>query len=86
MRKLYRYISFDLLNKLNKKAVKNKKNRSLTDELIKSLDKTKVFPITMSLLHNDVEMRCEILFNQNGKTGFLDLDLKDYQSLPKAMA
>jgi len=48
-----------------------------------TLDKTKVFPVILNFIHNDWEQRCEILFNQNGLTGFLDMNCEDFQTLPR---
>ena len=80
------YLTKELVTSLNNKAVKRKANRSLQDNFVENLSETNKFPIIQTLLHNDVEMRCNIVFNVVGKdavTGWLDIPLKEYHSLPK---
>ena len=84
MSKSYKYMDFYLLKKLNNKARRLKKNRSISDMIMNSLDKTKVFPVILNILHNDVEQRCQILFNEGGARGILDMDCEDFQTLPRA--
>ena len=83
MNKKYKYMDFYLLKKLNKKAIRSKKNRFISDTVMNTLDKTKVLPVILNFIHNDWEQRCEILFNQNGLTGFLDMNCEDFQTLPR---
>ena len=77
-------MDFDLLKKLNNKARRLEKNRSISDMIMNSLDKTKVFPVILNILHNDIEQRCQILFNKGGARGILDRDCKDFATLPRA--
>jgi hypothetical protein len=84
--KTYKYMDFYLLKKLNNKAKRLKKNKSISDMVMDSLDKTKVYPIILNILHNDFEQRCQILFNQDGARGFLDMDCEDFQTLPRGKA
>jgi hypothetical protein len=83
MSKSYKYLPYDLLKKLNKKAVRFEKNRFLTDDILNNLDRSKVYPVLVNILHNDFEQRCEILLNEKGSTAFLDMDCEDFQTLPR---
>ena len=80
--KMVPYLTKELFQQLNDDAVKRKANRAVTDELINSLSDTNKYPIVQTFLHNDIEMRCSIVFNENGNTCWLDIPLKEYHSLP----
>ena len=41
-----------------------------------------IFPIIFALVHNYVEMRVQILLNEKGLSGLLDIRFKTYDSLP----
>ncbi len=76
------------LETLNRKAIKANYNRQLNmDGLINAMDnKGKVellrFPITLSMIHNDTEVRVVFQFNHAGETAQLDMSFDDYAELP----
>ena len=78
----YSVIDTPSLLELNENAVKAQFNRSLTDEFIKSLDPDGFHLVINSMLHNDTEMRIEILCKQNGSDQpvevWLDCSFNDY--------
>lgn len=41
------------------------------------------YPINIAIPHNDENMRVEIILDETGKTGLLDMDFRTYESLPE---
>jgi hypothetical protein len=78
----YSVIDTKSLVELNDKAVKAEFNRSLTDDFIKSLDPNGFHLVINSMIHNDTEMRMEILCKQNGSKNpvevWLDCSFNDF--------
>ena len=42
-----------------------------------------LFPIAFSMLHNDDEMRVQIVLDQNGDSVWFTMPLKDFNALPE---
>jgi len=76
--------------RLNNKAIRKDKNRSVKTSFYKRLEEGFKYPISFSLLHNDKEIRTQIIYgadpasNDTGDvfTFWLDMDLRDYNELP----
>ena len=84
---MVKYLTKRDIIRLNNKAIRTKKNRSIRPDNYKVLRDTFKSPVVFSLLHNDFEMRVNILFGEVfGKLDYfwLDMDLKDYNKLPTA--
>ena len=91
---MVKYLTKRDIIRLNDKAIRTKKNRSIRPDNYKVLRDTFKYPVVFSLLHNDIEMRVNILFGEVfGKSKididfldcfWLDMDLKDYNKLPTA--
>ena len=82
-----KYLTKRDIIRLNNKAIRTNKNRSIRPDNYKVLRDTFKYPIIFSLVHNDIEMRVNILFGGVvGKleTFWLDMDFKDYDKLPTA--
>ena len=80
-----KYMTKDILRVLNKKAIDQKLNRSLVDDVFESIDDNEPnLPVVFSMVHNDVEMRVQLMFNRAGATGWLDMSFADYNALPAA--
>ena len=82
---MVKYLTKKDIIRLNNKAIRTKKNRSIRPDNYKVLRDTFKYPVVFSLLHNDFEMRVNILFGEVfGKLDYfwLDMDLKDYNKLP----
>tara|TARA_B100000902_G_scaffold106387_1_gene108268 strand:- start:479 stop:751 length:273 start_codon:yes stop_codon:yes gene_type:complete len=88
---IVKYVTVDLLKKLNDSAIKNKRNRAISDEymetLLKRTEKDIKFPIAASFPHNhDLERRCKIITDgDKNESVYLDIDLLDWDKLPKAV-
>ena len=78
-----KFFDFKTLKVLNEKAVKRKYNRSLYFEKL-PIAPEEYYPVVMSMLHNDVEIRCEILLNRKGDKCWLDVAIEDFNRLPEA--
>lgn len=80
-----KYFTFDSLKKANKKSKSYDLNRTLNDKFFKQLDKTKVYPISFSMSHNDDHMRVRFIHNDHGAEisgEWVDITLQDYDALP----
>ena len=56
------YIDQKRLKKLNDKAIRQDRNRTLRQSFVKSIDKDLRMPLVADMPHNDREMRCVFLF------------------------
>ena len=77
-----KFLTHERFEELNKKAVQNGMNRSLYFDRL-PIDAADRFPISLSLVHNDVEMRCVVVLNREGETAMLDMSFDDYNGLPE---
>ena len=76
-----KYFTKEELIKLNKKSIKEKRNRNLVESYVNKLPKNTVFPITIAFVHNEQEMRTIIILDDKGSHGQLDISFKDYKNL-----
>ena len=77
-----KFLTYTLFEQLNKKAVRQGLNRSVYFDRL-PIDKDDKFPVSLSIIHNDSEMRCEVVLNHDGDTAWLDMSLDDYKDLPE---
>jgi hypothetical protein len=77
-----KFLTYTLFEQLNKKAIKNRLNRSVYFDKL-PIDKNDRFPVSLSFLHNDKEIRCEVVLNRDGDTAWLDMSFNDYNGLPE---
>jgi len=78
-----KYMNYDILVFLNKRAISKQYNRSFyLDKL--PIKRDDLFPIVLSYLHNDVNMRCKLILNTGGDVGWLDIGVRDFNKLPTA--
>ena len=88
MSKKVKYLTKEQLIKLNNQSIKDNRNQNINNKVIENLPKynkvgsEKVFPIIWSMIHNDVEIRCLIQFDNNENKGLLDMSCTDYDKLP----
>ena len=82
---VYKYFSYDTLKATNKKSQSFNLNRTLNSRFFKRLDKTKLYPISVCLVHNDDHMRVRFVHNDGGfdaSGAWIDMTFEDYDSLP----
>ena len=77
-----KYLTRDFIIKLNNRAIQRNANRTLKAKFVSKLPDNCKNPIVEQLLHNDVEMRCHIAYNDKGNVCVLDIPLSDYNNLP----
>ena len=77
-----KYLTKEQFQRLNDRAIRRKANRTVKPEFIQRLSEGYKFPIIETLLHNDVEMRCNIALSSEGKACWLDISLSDFDVLP----
>jgi len=89
------YATKELLIKLNNRAIRRKSNRTLKPKALDKLPSTLGevglkgedandlirYPVTMTIPHNDVEMRCSFATHE-GQQLWLDISFKEYEALP----
>lgn len=72
---------------LNRSAVKAKRNRSFIDGIEDLLDPDGIHVVCYSMLHNDVEIRTNLLlkFKDTAEPvpGWLDMSIEDFNKLPE---
>lgn len=73
------------LIELNRRAVKAKRNRSFIDGIDELLDPEGIHVVAYSMLHNDFEIRCNLLLKfkdtEEPMPGWLDMSLEDFAKL-----
>lgn len=70
----------------NKAAIREKRNRQLNEEFLEELPDEGLFPIALAFdEHNRGEIRVQIIFDEEGTRGFLDLSKNRYDLLPVAI-
>jgi putative restriction endonuclease len=80
-----KYFTKDLLIEANNAAIREDRNRQLNEHYLENLPDDKVFPIILAMdEHNRGEIRVQIMFDEKGALGFLDLTKKRYNHLPQA--
>lgn len=80
------YLTKDQFIRLNDRAIRRDANRSLEPDFVDSLDADNKYPIIQTMLHNDIEMRCQIAYSALGETCWLDIALADFDVLPSVEA
>jgi len=77
-----KFLTYDTLKMLNDSAIRNGLNRSLVFEKL-PIAKADVYPVVMAFMHNDIEMRCELILNRHGDSAWLDMPIKAFNELPE---
>ena len=79
-----KFLTWEILKSINESSIRARRNRNFNFEKLPILPAEK-YPVVFSMLHNDVEMRVQILFNDRGDRGFLDMSIEQFNSLPAAI-
>ncbi|MEC1646279.1 HNH endonuclease [Bacillus halotolerans] len=80
-----KYFTKAILIEANNAAIREDRNRQLNEHYLENLPEDKVFPIILAMdEHNRGEIRVQILFDDKGTRGFLDMTKKRYNYLPQA--
>lgn len=76
-----KYFTKDLLIKANNESIRRGRNRNLVVRNIKKLPDDYKFPVLMEFIHNDSEMRTQVMLDPD-TTVYLDISFKYYEKLP----
>ena len=79
-----KFLNYETLKQVNAEALRSRRNRSITnfDNLL--INHTDLFPIAFSMIHNDFEVRAQVVLNDDGLTAWVDMPLKTFNKLPTA--
>lgn len=83
--KTKKYIPYDLLWKLNNKAIKRKYNRAIDPVWFAANLPVVNYVVVFELLHNDSEVRVVFAWVEDDevKKGTIDIDVADWDKLPE---
>jgi len=73
------------LRKANNVAIKTNRNRTLSKKVFKGRSNETLFPVTMAFPHNDVEVRVEVVLDEHGTVGMLDIPFRTFDTLGNVM-
>ena len=77
-----KYLTYDLLKQINESSVKADRNRNVFLNQL-PISRLHMFPVVTSFLHNDIEIRTQILLNNKGQTAWLDMAITEFNALPE---
>jgi len=75
------YMDKALLIAINNNAIKKNRNRTLIPEKVMELEDN-FFPVVFNMVHNDHEIRCQLMLNNEGATAWLDMPIEVFSQLP----
>jgi len=75
------YMDKRTLIAINDNAIRKNRNRTLIPEKVKELSDT-LFPVVFNMVHNDDEIRCQLMLNAEGATAWLDMPIGVFNKLP----
>lgn len=73
------------LRKANNVAIKTNRNRTLSKTVFKGRSNETLFPVTMAFPHNDVEMRVNVVLDEHGRSGMVDIPFSTFDALPNVL-
>ena len=75
-------LTYGMIEQINKSSVKARRNRNVYFDKLPIKDNGDISPVTLSFIHNEVEMRTQITLNGEGDSMALDMSFEEYDSLP----
>ena len=75
------YMDKKTLIAINDNAIRKNRNRTLIPEKVVELEDV-LFPVVFNMVHNDHEIRCELILNAEGATAWLDMPIGVFNKLP----
>ena len=69
------------LQAINESSVKAKRNRNLHFENLPISDDGTIYPVAFDFVHNEREVRTEIVLNGDGLTVWLDMSFGEFENL-----
>lgn len=81
-----KYFTKKLLIEANNASIRENRNRQLNEKFLEKLPSGNIFQIALAFdEHNRGEIRVQIMFDDKGTTGFLDMTKNRYNLLPQAI-
>jgi len=77
-----RYLTYNDLRRINRSSVAAKRNRNLWFDELPVADDGTHYPVSYAMVHNDNEMRTEIILNAGGARAWLDMSFGEFNGLP----
>jgi len=75
-------LTYNSLKRINASSVHYKRNRNVYFDRLPIHDDGTIYPVSMSFVHNDKEIRTQITLNKDGETIFLDMNFEEFNALP----
>ena len=75
------FLTYDDLQRINASSVAVGRNRNLWFDELPIKDDGEVYPVTFHFVHNDAEIRAQILLNLQGDTATLDMSIAEFAGL-----
>ena len=75
------FLTFDDLQRINASSVEAKRNRNLWLDTLPIQDHDTVYPVAFHFVHNDAEIRVQIVLNGKGDTAWLDMSFEEFAGL-----
>ena len=75
-------LTYKLLKKINASSIHYKRNQNAIFDRLPIEDDNTVYPVSMSMTHNDKEIRTQITLNDKGDTLLLDMSFQEFNDLP----
>ncbi|TEB07167.1 hypothetical protein Psch_00710 [Pelotomaculum schinkii] len=81
--KIKKYFTKWLLIEYNNAAIRENRNRQLKEDYLDNLPDDIIIPIVLMFYHTRDEIRVQIVLDEKGNTGFLDMSSERYGMLPQ---
>ena len=81
-----KYVTKDLLLMLNESAIRDKKNKTLTDEFFQTLPGGGIrYPIMFTMSHNDIDVRLVIgvIVDHRVEMVSIDVEYEEFNGIPE---
>jgi len=75
------YMDKKTLIAINDNAIRKNRNRTLIPEKVRELEDD-FFLVVSNMVHNDHEIRCQLVLNTEGATAWLDMPIEVFNQLP----
>ena len=77
------FLTYDDLQRINASSVKAKRNRNLWFDELPIEDDGTVYPVSLHFVHNDAEIRTQIILNCELDMAILDMSIAEFAGLAR---
>ena len=75
------FLTYDDLQRINASSVEAKRNRNLWFDQLPIENDGAVYPVAFHFVHNDAEIRTQIILNCEGDSAILDMSVAEFAGL-----